>query len=63
MTKIYVRERMKTGSGAKQPKYRVVAVTGENKGLQISAAHFRRGEIERIAKDAGAEVVYLEPED
>jgi hypothetical protein len=63
MTKIYVRERMKTGSGAKQPRYRIAAISGENKGLQISAAHFRRGEIEQIAKDAGAEVVYLEPED
>ncbi|MDY6984853.1 MAG: hypothetical protein SVE93_00345 [Candidatus Thermoplasmatota archaeon] len=58
MTKIYVRERVKAGE--KQPRYRVVAVTGS--GLQISAPHFRRDEIERIAKDAGAEVIYLEPE-
>jgi len=59
MMKLYVRERQKVGEGVKQPKYRVVAVTGGE--LQIEATHFRKVEIEQIAKDVGAQVVYMEP--
>jgi hypothetical protein len=55
--KIYVRERQKVGEGVESPKYRVVAVTGGQ--LQIEATHFRKFEIEQIAKDIKAEVVYL----
>jgi hypothetical protein len=63
MTKIYVRERRKVGSGVKQPKYRIVAVTGENnaKRLWVEATHFRKTELEAIAADIAAEIVYLEP--
>ncbi|MEI6293116.1 MAG: hypothetical protein WCP36_05510 [Methanomicrobiales archaeon] len=57
--KLYVRERQKIGEGVKQPKYRVLAVTGGE--LQIEATHFRKVEIEEIAKDVGAQVVYMEP--
>jgi hypothetical protein len=57
--KIYVRERMKVGEGVKQPMYRIVAVTGGQ--VQIELTHFRKFEIEQIAKDIGAEVVYMEP--
>ena len=57
--KIYVRERQKVGEGVESPKYRIVAVTGDN--LQIEATHFRKFEIEQIAKDAKAEVVFLKP--
>jgi chemotaxis protein CheY-P-specific phosphatase CheC len=39
--------------------YRIVAVTGGQ--VQIELTHFRKFEIEQIAKDIGAEVVYLEP--
>ncbi len=59
MMKLYVRERQKIGEGVKQPKYRVLAVTGGE--LQIEATHFRKVEIEEIAKDVGAQVVYMEP--
>jgi hypothetical protein len=61
--KIYVRGRMKVGKGVKQPRFRVVAVTGESKEghLKIEASHFRKTELEEIAKDVGAEVVFLEP--
>jgi hypothetical protein len=61
--KIYVRGRMKVGKGVKQPRFRVVAVTGEGKEghLKIEASHFRKTELEEIAKDVGAEVVFLEP--
>ncbi len=59
MIKIYMRPRMKVGEGVHQPMFRVVAVTGGQ--LQVEATHFRKLEIEQIAKDIGAQVVYLEP--
>jgi len=57
--KIYVRERQKVGEGVRQPKYRIVAVTGGQ--VQIQATHFRKLELEKIAEDVGAEIVWLEP--
>lgn len=57
--KIYARERQKVGEGVRQPKYRVVAITGGQ--IQIEATHFRKVELEVIAKDVGAELVFLEP--
>ena len=56
--KIYVRERMKVREGVRQPMYRIVAVTGGQ--VQIELTHFRKFEIEQLAKDVGAEVVYFE---
>lgn len=56
--KIYVRERLKVREGVRQPMYRMVAVTGGQ--IQIELTHFRKFEIEQIAKDVDAEVVYLE---
>lgn len=58
MVKIYVRERLKVREGARQPMFRIVAVTGGQ--VQIELTHFRKFEIEQIAKDIGAEVIYLE---
>ncbi len=58
--KIYVRERQKVGEGVRQPMFRIVAVTGGQ--LQAMAIHYRKFEIEQIAKDVDAEVVYLEAE-
>jgi len=58
--KIYVRERQKVGEGVRQPMFRILAVTGGQ--IQIEGTHFRKFEIERIAKDIDAEVVYLEAE-
>jgi hypothetical protein len=57
--KIYARERQKVGEGVRQPKYRVVAIVGGQ--LQVEATHFRKLELEMIAKDVGAELVFLEP--
>ena len=57
--KIYVRERQKVGEGVESPKYRVIAVTEGQ--IQIQATHFRKFEIEQIAKDVGAEVVFMKP--
>lgn len=61
MTRIYVRGRQKVGSGVQQPKFRVVAVTGTGEHLKIEAVHFRKTELDQIAKDINAEVIYLEP--
>jgi hypothetical protein len=57
--KIYIRERQKVGEGVESPKYRIIAVTGGQ--IQIEATHFRKFEIEQLAKDVGAEIVYLKP--
>ncbi len=56
--KIYVRERIKVGEGVRQPRYKVVAVAGGD--LQMLAGHLRKTELEQIARDVGAEIVYLE---
>jgi len=61
--KIYVRERQKVGTGVKQPRFRVVAVTAgaEERGqLKIEGTHFRKTELEQIAADTGAGIVYLQ---
>jgi hypothetical protein len=58
--KIYVRERQKVGEGVRQPMFRILAVTGGQ--IQIEGTHFRKFEIERIAEDLDAEVIYLEAE-
>jgi hypothetical protein len=57
--KIYVRERQKVGEGVESPKYRIIAVTGGE--LQIEAPHFRKFEIEQIAKDVSAQVIFMKP--
>jgi len=57
--KIFVRERQKVGEGVESPKFRVVAVTDGQ--IQMVAIHFRKFEIEQIAKEAGATIVYMKP--
>jgi hypothetical protein len=57
--KIYVRERIKIGEGVRQPRYIVLAVAGGD--LKVYAHHFRRTELEQMAKDVGADLVFLEP--
>ncbi len=61
--KIYARERQKVGTGVKQPRFRVIAVIEEKedqKHMKFEGTHFRKIELEQIAKDVGAEIVYLE---
>ena len=61
--KIYARERKKIGTGIHQPRFRVIAVTSKKDDarlLSVEGTHFRKAELEAIAKDLGAEVVYLE---
>ena len=55
--KIYVRERTKTKEGGRSPRFRVVATEGGN--LQFHVNHMRKVDIETIASDLDAEVIYL----
>ena len=57
-TKIFVRERRKIEKGEKQPRFRVVGVSGSD--VEVYVKHIRKNEIEQISKDTGAEIVYLE---
>lgn len=54
--KIFARERRKNEKGEKRPRYRVVAATGD---VKFFAEHIRKLELEAIARDVGATVVYL----
>lgn len=55
--KIFVRERRKSGPQEKKPRFVVVAVAGLD--LRFKATHIRKKEIEEIADQLDAEVVYL----
>jgi hypothetical protein len=57
-TKIFVRERRKVETGEKKPRFRVVGVSGGD--LRIHAEHFRKKELEQIAQETGASIVWLE---
>jgi hypothetical protein len=56
--KIFVRERRKVEKGEKKPRFRVVGVSGGE--LKIYADHFRKKELEQIARETGAEIIWLE---
>lgn len=57
MGKIFVRERRNVGKGAGIPRFEIVAVTGVD--LKVYHSHIRKGEVEHIAADLEAEIVYL----
>jgi hypothetical protein len=57
-TKIFVRERRKVETGEKKPRFRVVGVSGGD--LKIYAEHFRKKELEQMAQEAGAAIVWLD---
>jgi hypothetical protein len=56
--KIFVRERRKVETGEKKPRFRVVGVSGGD--LKIYAEHFRKKELEQIARETGAGIVWLD---
>jgi hypothetical protein len=56
-TKIFVRERHKSQEGEKQPRFRVVGVSGGD--LKIHLNHMRQQELDQIAEITGASIVYL----
>ena len=63
--KIYVRGRQKVSDGVHKPKYRIVAIVSDEEkksSIKVNAAHFRKKELEQIASDIHAEIVYLKSE-
>ncbi len=59
--KIFYRERTKDMEGKRQPRFRMVAVADVD--LTFFGEHFRKSELEAIAKTVGAELVLLPPGD
>ena len=57
MSKLFVRERIQIGEGAGVPRFAVVAALGTD--LRVFARHFRKVELEKLAEETGAEIVYL----
>jgi len=55
--KIFYRERSKVKEGAQVPRFRVVAISDVD--LMLYAGHFRKKELERIAKENDAKLVLL----
>ena len=57
-SKVFVRERRKIEKGEKKPRFRVVGVAGGD--VKIYSKHIRKKELEQIAGETGAQIVYLE---
>jgi hypothetical protein len=57
MTKIFVRHRRHVSRGAGRPRFAVVAVQGTD--LAVYRTRVRRAELEKIAAEVEAEIVYL----
>jgi hypothetical protein len=57
MGKLYVRERRDVGQGAGRPRFAIVAASGAD--VHIYQTHIRKAELEKLAADLGAEIVYL----
>lgn len=55
---IFYRERVKAKEGSRTPRFRVAAVSGVE--LKVYGNHFRKKELEQIAKATGADLVALE---
>lgn len=57
MAMIFVRERRRARRGSKRPRFAIVATQGTD--LKVFQPNVRRVELEKIATDIGAELVYL----
>ena len=57
MSKIFVRHRRHVGQGSGRPRFAIVAAQGVD--LRVFKTRVRRAEIEKIAAETGAEIVYL----
>ncbi len=55
--KVFVRERNRADEGQKRPRYRVVGVQGGD--LKIYVKRIRKCELDELAEQTGAEIVYL----
>jgi hypothetical protein len=57
MNKIFVRHRRHVGQGAGRPRFAIVAAQGAD--LSVYKTRVRRAELEKIAAEIDAEIVYL----
>ena len=57
MNKLYVRHRRHVGKGAGRPRFAIVASHGTE--LRVYKTRIRRAELEKMAADLDAEIVYL----
>jgi hypothetical protein len=57
MSKIFVRHRRHVSQGAGRPRFAIVASQGTD--LKVFKTRVRRAELEKIAAEVGAEIVYL----
>lgn len=57
--KIFIRERRKVGERDKKPRFVIVAISDID--LKVKVMHVRKQEIEEIASQLGAEIIYLKP--
>jgi hypothetical protein len=57
MSKIFVRNRRHVGEGAGRPRFAIIAAQGAD--LKVFKTRVRRAELEKIAAEIGAEIVYL----
>jgi len=57
MSKIFVRERRHAGRGTGRPRFAIVAVQGAD--LKVFKPRIRKAELEMLAAETGAEIVYL----
>ena len=57
MSKIFVRHRRHVSQGAGRPRFAIVAAHGAD--LKVFKTRIRRAELEKIAAEVGAEIVYL----
>ncbi|MDY7077134.1 MAG: hypothetical protein SXV54_09445 [Chloroflexota bacterium] len=57
MSKIFVRHRRHVGQGSGRPRFAIVAAQGAD--LKVYKNRIRRSELEKLAAETGAEIVYL----
>ena len=57
MSKIFVRERRHAARGTGRPRFAIIAVQGAD--LKVFRSRVRRAELETLAAETGAEIVYL----
>ena len=57
MSKIFVRHRRHVSQGAGRPRFAIVAAQGTD--LSVFKTRVRRAELEKIAAEIDAEIVYL----
>ena len=57
MSKIFVRERRHASRGTGRPRFAIIAVQGAD--LKMFRSRVRRAELETLAAEIGADIVYL----